>query len=84
LGSPAASWWPARSGTPSTTPTDPFCEDRPPADDTFAIDHFYAKLLRLPDSMQTDAGREAAERRAQFLRTYLDRLAEEIGPVSPS
>jgi uncharacterized protein len=65
-------------------PDDPFCENRPPDDATYAIDHFYAKLLRLPDSMQTDAGREAAERRAQFLRTYLDRLAEEIGPVSPS
>ena len=65
-------------------PDDPFCEDRPPDDDTYALDHFFAKLLRLPDSMQTEAGRAAAERRAQFLRTYLDRLAEEIGHPSRS
>jgi uncharacterized protein len=61
-------------------PDDPFCEDRPPDDGTYVLDHFYAKLLRLPDSMQTAAGREEAERRVQFLRTYLDRLAAEIGP----
>jgi uncharacterized protein len=60
-------------------PDDPFCEDRPPDDDSYALDHFFAKLLRLPDSMQTEAGRAAAERRAQFLRSYLDRLAAEIG-----
>ena len=59
-------------------PDDPFCEHRPPDDDTYAIDHFYAKLLRLPDTMQTDAGGTEAERRVQFMRTYLDRLADEI------
>jgi len=60
-------------------PDDPFCEDRPPDDDTYTLDHVYAKLLRLPDSMKTAAGREEARRRAQFLRTYLERLAGEIG-----
>jgi uncharacterized protein len=60
-------------------PGDPFCDDRPPDDDTYTIDHFYDKLLRLPDTLQTEAGRAVAERRAQFMRTYLDRLAEEIG-----
>lgn len=59
-------------------PDDPFCENRLPDDDTYALDHFYAKLLRLPDSMQTDAGRREAERRAQFMRSYLDHLAAEI------
>jgi uncharacterized protein len=59
-------------------PDDPFCDERPPDDDTYSVDHFYAKLLRLPDTMQTEAGRAAAERRAQFMRTYLDRLADEI------
>lgn len=60
-------------------PDDPFCADRAPDDDTFAIDHFYSKLLRLPDTMKTDAGRAEAQRRVQFLRTYLDQLAQEIG-----
>jgi uncharacterized protein len=60
-------------------PDDPFCKDRPLDDDTYVIDHFYTKLLRLPDTMKTAAGRQEAERRAEFLRTYLDRLADEIG-----
>lgn len=61
-------------------PDDPFCDDRVPDDDTYTIDHFYAKLLRLPDTMQTEAGRNEAERRAAFLRQYLDRLRDEISP----
>jgi uncharacterized protein len=60
-------------------PDDPFCTDRPPDDDTYAIDHFYTKLLQLPDTMQTDAGRAEAERRAAYMRSYLERLADEIG-----
>lgn len=60
-------------------PDDPFCEDRPPDDDAYSIDHFYAKLLNLPDTMKTDAGRKEAERRAQFMRSYLEELSSEIG-----
>ncbi len=60
-------------------PDDPFCADRPPDDDTYAVDHFFEKLLRLPDTMQTEAGREEAERRAAVMRNYLDQLGIEIG-----
>ena len=59
-------------------PNDPFCDARPPDDDTYALDHFYEKLLRLPKTMQTDAGRAEAEHRVQFMHRYLDRLADEI------
>ncbi|PSQ74790.1 MAG: hydrolase [Bacteroidetes bacterium QH_9_64_21] len=62
-------------------PDDPFCDDRAPDDDTYTLDHFYAKLLRLPDTMQTEAGRAKAERRAAFLREYLDQLRDEITPA---
>jgi uncharacterized protein len=62
-------------------PNDPFCDNRAPDDSRFTLDHVYAKLLRLPDTMQTDAGRAEAERRAEFLRTYLDRLRQEIAPA---
>ncbi|PSQ76480.1 MAG: hydrolase [Bacteroidetes bacterium QH_6_63_17] len=62
-------------------PDDPFCNDRAPDDDTYTLDHFYAKLLRLPDTMQTEAGRAEAERRAAFLREYLDQLRDEITPA---
>lgn len=63
---------------PLYDPDDPFCEDRAPDDETYTLDHFYAKLLRLPDTMQTDAGRTEAEQRAAFLRQYLDQLREEL------
>ncbi len=59
-------------------PDDPFCDDRTPDDGTYTLDHFYAKLLRLPDTMQTEAGRAEAEQRAAFLREYLDQLRDEI------
>jgi uncharacterized protein len=62
-------------------PDDPFCDDRPPDDDAYTLDHFYAKLLRLPDTMQTEAGRAEANRRTAVLRDYLDRLRDEITPA---
>ena len=64
---------------PLYNPDDPFCTDRAPDDRTYTLDHFYQKLLRLPETMQTEAGRAEGERRAAFMRTYLDRLADEIG-----
>lgn len=57
---------------------DPFCEQRAPDDRRFTIDHFYAKLLKLPATMQTAAGRAEAERRAGVMRRYLDDLRAEI------
>ena len=60
-------------------PDDPFCNTRPPDDSTYVIDHFYEKLFRLPDTMNTAAGRQEGDRRAQFLQSYLDRLRAEIG-----
>jgi uncharacterized protein len=63
---------------PLYAPDDPFCDDRPPDDATYTLDHFYDKLLGLPATMQTEAGRAEAERRAAFMRTYLDQLRDEI------
>ena len=57
---------------------DPFCDDREPDDSLYTIDHFYAKLFKLPDTMQTEAGREEAHRRADLMREYLDNLRAEI------
>jgi uncharacterized protein len=57
---------------------DPFCDERPPDDGRYTIDHFYAKLLKLPATMQTEAGRAEAERRAALMRRYLDDLRAEI------
>ena len=48
-------------------------------DRRYATDHFYVKLLRLPETMQTAAGRAEAERRAGTIRAFLDELARETG-----
>jgi uncharacterized protein len=65
-------------GRPLLAPDDPFCLERQPDDGRYTIDHFYAKLLKLPATMQTAAGRAEAERRADYMRAYLDRLRDEI------
>jgi len=57
---------------------DPFCTRRPPDERAWAIDHFYTKLLGLPETMQTEAGRTEAQRRVDYMRGYLDELRGEI------
>lgn len=57
---------------------DPFCESRSPDDKRFILDHFYQKLLQLPATMKTDAGKAEATQRAQYLQGFLDQLRAEI------
>ena len=67
-------------GSALVHPDDPVPSEPPgrPLDDRrWATDHFFAKLLTLPASMRTAAGRLEAERRAGFLRTFLDELRRE-------
>jgi uncharacterized protein len=51
--------------------------DRRLDDRRYATDHFVVKLLTLPATMQTDAGRREAEHRATFIRQFMDELARE-------
>lgn len=62
---------------------DPFAESRPLDDRTHSVDHFFTKLLGLPATMNTDAGRREAERRAAFLEAFLRQLATELGVEAP-
>ncbi len=57
---------------------DPFCRDRDPDDGLFTIDHFYTKLLKLPETMNTEAARNEARIRAEFMIRYLKELEREI------
>jgi uncharacterized protein len=60
-------------------PDDPLAQDRPLDDQAFALDHFETKLLRLPETMQTEAGRALARARAQVLTDFRDQLMSELG-----
>jgi len=66
-------------GRPLYDPDDPFCETRAPDDAGASIDHFYTKLLKLAATMQTEAGRQEAERRTAFIRAFIGQLRSEIG-----
>lgn len=61
-------------------PDDPFCERRQPDDSGASVDHFYSKLLKLAGTMQTEAGRREADRRAAFIQAFIAQLRSEIGP----
>ncbi len=67
------------NGTPFYDLTEPFPVTRHADDRTSIIDHFFTKLLKLAGTMQTVAGRTAAQQRAQFLRQFLTQLGSEIG-----
>lgn len=59
-------------------PEEPFPKQRIPKDDQQSVDHFFAKLLKLPQTMRTQAGRKLAHQRAGFLVQFLEQLAVEI------
>lgn len=65
-------------GSTLYNPDDPFCTSRTPQDHLFCVDHFFAKLLKLKDMIQTKSGKEEAEKRTQFLESFLHQLADEI------
>jgi uncharacterized protein len=62
---------------------DPWAQGRELDDKRFSVDHFFTKLLALPQTLCTEAGRAEAERRAEILRGFLRALGDEIGaPIS--
>ncbi len=58
---------------------DPFGRARALDDRAHSVDHFFTKLLRLPETLRTEVGRREARRRAAFLEAFLDQLADELG-----
>ena len=47
-----------------------------------SISHFYNKLLKLEGLMNTEKGREEAEKRTAFLKSFLERFKEETDIAS--
>ena len=57
---------------------DPFCSKRKPNDKRWAIDHFFNKLLKLEELMNTRSAKIEAGKRTRFLKNYLQELEKEI------
>jgi uncharacterized protein len=64
-------------------PEDPWGCNRELDDRRYTVDHFFCKLLTLPATMNTEAGRREAERRVEFMRTFLRQLGDELGEPPP-
>jgi uncharacterized protein len=69
-------------GKPLYHLAEPLPQTRPPDDGRYVIDHFYRKLFKLADLMNTPSGRQEALRRTAFMRDYLAELAREIEPAA--
>ncbi len=59
--------------------SDPFAANRQLDDRSFTIDHFFTKLLKLPETFQTESARAEARRRANYLQGFVDQLKHELG-----
>lgn len=68
----------AKLNRPLYNDEDPFCTDREPDDTKWTLDHFFTKLFKLPDLMNTEAAKEIAEKRIIYMKDFLETLKEEI------
>jgi uncharacterized protein len=73
-----------RFGAEFSHPDDPWARARPLDDKRYSVDHFFTKLLRLPATFHTAAGRAEAERRAAVMRRLLAEYGEEVGEPPPT
>jgi uncharacterized protein len=67
-----------KMGSSFYEPQDPFAEERPLDDKQFMVDHYFVKLFKLPELMNTEAGKKIALDRVNFMSDFLDTLGKEI------
>lgn len=65
-------------GVPLYDAAEPIPVTRTPDDRQSVLDHFFVKLLRLEERMQTESGRREAARRTAFMREYLAEIEWEV------
>ena len=58
--------------------TDPWAKKRALDDKRFTIDHFFTKLLKLPETFRTRTAKNEAIRRANYLQAFVVQLKSEI------
>jgi len=73
----------ARMGASYFHNADPWANERERDDYAFTVDHFFKKLLLLAPTLQTEAGRAEAQRRSEWMKTFLVQLGQEIGEAPP-
>lgn len=66
-------------GNPLYNFDEPFPINRKADDHANILDHFYEKLLRLPETLHTEAAKHEAKIRIKRMEIFLQGLAEEIG-----
>lgn len=57
---------------------DAFCETRTPDDRKYTIDHFFVKLFKTAETLQTESGRAEGAKRVAIMKRYITDLAGEI------
>ncbi len=57
---------------------DPWATNRDLDDKSFGIDHFYIKLFKLVDHLNTETAKKEGEHRIAFIKTYLAQIKREI------
>ena len=57
---------------------DPFCKIHTPDDKIWTLDHFYKKLFKLEDLMNTKSAKIEAKRRTKVLKMFLSELKKEL------
>ena len=57
---------------------DPFCELREPNDSENLLDHFFVKLLKIYDKLNTASAKEEGLKRLNLMKTFLDELKREL------
>jgi uncharacterized protein len=71
----------AMMDTPLYDADEPFPTSRAPDDRVAIIDHFYTKLLKLNELMNTAAARSEANRRTRFMNVFLEQLRDELADL---
>ena len=59
-------------------PFDPLAKERELNDKKYMVDHYFVKIFKLPDLMNTEQGKIEAKKRVEFMKLFLDTLMEEI------
>ena len=63
---------------PFYDPNDPFSKNRNVNDKKWALDHFFKKLLKLEQKMNTKTGKLLAKKRTKILKNFLKEIKDEI------